>query len=119
MIVVIKDNPELLRVIRAVDSVYRKPKCIVNVATDCTLQGTYCDGGSRSTYTAVNLSDMRSSGAPQYAPAQYGGPMNDPRVDIPVGVVIVRTGTFCGKKATATIYMHPDNVAKLLPNDPM
>jgi hypothetical protein len=110
-----KAHPELLRVIRAADSKYKKHKAILVVSESVTLSGTYWDGGSRSSYCAVNLETLRVGPAPQYNPPQFGGPRSDPKCDIPVGVVIVKLGTFCGKQATATLYVHPENVAKLLP----
>lgn len=111
----LKAAPEVLRVIRAVDPSYRKHKAILRVCESVTLSGTYWDGGSRSTYTAVNLSTGRNSGAPQYDPPQFGGPRTDPRVSIPEGVAIVQTGIFCGKTATAFVYLNPANAAKLIP----
>jgi len=116
----LKAAPEVLRVIRAVDPSYRKHKAILRVCDSVTLSGTYWDGGSRSCipaqwliryYAAVNLSTGRSKGAPQY---QFGGPRNAPRVSIPEGLAIVQTGIFCGKTATAFIYLNPANAAKLI-----
>lgn len=114
-IVDLKDHPELIRVIRAVDPKYRKHKAIVHVAAKVALSGTYWDGGSRSSYAAVNLTTLAVGSAGGYAPPQFGGPRTDPEVDLPEGAVIVRTGTFCGKQAAATVFINPANVAKLLP----
>jgi hypothetical protein len=110
----LKDNPELKTIIKAAFPDYRKQNCFVHVSTECTLSGTYWDGGSRSTYVAVNLSTKRSAGAPQYDPPQFGGPQRDPKCAIPAGIAIVKSGTFCGKTAIAQIFIHPDNVAKFL-----
>lgn len=118
MIVELKNHPELMRVIRAADSTYRKHKAIVNAYPSIELSGTYWDGGSRSTYTAVNLTTFKSSAAAQYAPAQVGGPRETPRCDIPEGVAIVKTGVFCGRTAAATVFLNPANAARLLPNQP-
>jgi len=111
----LKAAPEVLRVIRAADPSYRKHKTILRVCDSVTLSGTYWDGGSRSSYTAVDLATGRSKGAPQYDPPQFGGPSTAPRVSIPEGVAIVQTGIFCGKTATAFIYLNPANAAKLIP----
>jgi hypothetical protein len=115
VIVELKKYPELLRIIRAAAPRYSKHKAIVDVYPRITLSGTYWDGGSRSSYVAVNLTTMQTGAAPQYNPPQFGGPRTDPVCDIPEGVAIVRLGTFCGKTATAGITLHPNNVAKLLP----
>lgn len=113
--ITLKDSPEVLRVIRAADATYRKHKAWLHAAETVALSGTYWDGGSRDTWTAVDLATGRSKGAPQYDPAQFGGPATAPVVAIPEGVAIVRTGIFCGKPATASVYLHPSNMAKLLP----
>ena len=110
----LKARPEFKRVICAAAPNYKKHKAFFNVASSLTLHGTYWDGGSRSTYTAVRLADGFSLGAPQYAPPQFGGPREAPIVLIPVGVAIVETGTFCGKPATASVTVNPADVAKLL-----
>jgi len=111
----LKEHPEALRVIRAAAPDYRKHKAILRVSPAVALSGTYWDGGSRSTYTAVNLQTMRASAADQFDPPQFGGPATAPEVSIPEGVAIVQTGYFCGKTATAIIYINPANAAKLLP----
>ena len=112
--VMLKQHPEILRVIRAADPTYKKTKAFVFTRESVTLSGTYWDGGSRSTYTAVELATGRNKGAPQYAPPQFGGPRQSPEVQIPHDVAIVETGVFCGKTATATVYVHPVNMARLL-----
>lgn len=114
MILKLKAHPELIRIIRAADPSYRKHDCILHPTETVTLSGTYWSGGSRSTYTAVNIATGMSSGAPQYNPPQFGGPQSDPQVSVPEGIAIVKTGTFCGKTAAATIYLNPANMAKLL-----
>ena len=114
MIISLSEHPEILAVIRAVAPKYRKRSAILHAATSVELSGTYWDGGSRSSYDAVNLSTRRVGSAPQYAPPQFGGPVDTPRVEIPEGVAIVRTGFFCGKQAAATVYINPANMAKLI-----
>lgn len=111
----VKSAPELLRVVRAVDPKYRKHKVILCVYEQVTLSGTYWDGGSRSSYTAVDIKTGRVGPAPQYNPPQFGGPVEAPRVDIPDGVAIVETGFFCGKPKTATVFVNPRTATPLLP----
>ena len=112
----LSSHPEFKQVIKAADSTYKKRKAFFHVAENVALSGTYWDGGSRYTYTAVNLANGYSLGAPQYAPPQFGGPKQAPNVSIPAGVAIVKTGYFCGKQAIASVYLNPADVAKLLPN---
>ena len=113
--VTLKDHPEIKALVLAADRTYRKHEAVIKVETHVTLSGTYWDGGTRSTYTAVDLATHRSQGAPHYNPPQFGGPTASPEVALPIGTVIVETGIFCGKKATAYISVHPENMAKLLP----
>jgi hypothetical protein len=110
----LKTAPELLKVIRAADPNYRKRQATLSASETVGLYGTYWDGGSRSTYTAVDLLTGRSKGAPQYDPPQFGGPRIVPEVAIPEGIAIVQTGIFMGKTATASVYVNPANMAKLL-----
>lgn len=114
MIISLAQNPEIREVVRAVHPKYRKHNVILYDALSLELGGTYWDGGSRWIYDAVNLSTRRVESAAQYAPPQFGGPVNAPRVDIPEGVAIVRTGIFCGKPAVVTVFVNPANMAKLL-----
>lgn len=107
-------HPEITRIVRIADSSYKKHKVTLSEASKVTLSGTYWDGGSRYTYTAINLETGRNIGAPQFDPPQFGGPASDPVVQLPEGIVIVRTGTFCGKTATATVFVNPSNLTKLL-----
>lgn len=110
----LKAYPELKAIIKAAFPKYAKHKAWYVVAEDCTISGTYWDGGSRSEYVAVDLTTKRSAGAPHYDPPQFGGPVRDPQCAIPEGVAIVKAGTFCGKQATACVYIHPANVQRFL-----
>lgn len=112
--VTLRTAPELARIIRAADPTYRKREASILAREYCTISGTYWDGGSRSTYHAVDLATLRQLPAPQYAPPQFGGPATDPQVSIPEGVAIVCTGVFQGKPATARVYLNPANMAKLI-----
>jgi hypothetical protein len=111
----LSSSPELARIVRAADNSYRKREASLQVRETVCLSGTYWDGGSRSTYVAVDLVTLRSSAAEQFAPSAFGGPAAAPMVRIPEGIAIVQTGVFCGKTANATVYINPVNAAKLLP----
>lgn len=112
--IALKTAPELARVIRAADPTYRKREACLLVRERVMLSGTYWDGGSRSTYHAVDLRTLRTLPAPQYNPPQYCGPSTDPVVEIPESVAIVKTGVFMGKTATATVYIHPNNATRFI-----
>ena len=107
--------PEVKAIVLAAFPSYRKHDAYLSPHIEVCLSGTYWDGGTRHEYVAVDLASKHSQGAPRYNPPQFGGPAISPRVELPVGVAIVAGGVFCGKPATATVYIHPDNLAKLLP----
>ncbi len=109
-----KDNPEALRLIRAADPSYRKHQFTLTASETVCLCNTYWDGGSRSTYTAIDLITGRNKGAPQFNPPEFGGPKTAPVVPIPEGIAIVETGIFLGKTAIARIFLNPANLAKFL-----
>lgn len=111
---VLKDEPLLKALIQAADPSYKRLKASVTVTDKVELQGTYWSGGSRSTYTAVNIQTRAASSAQQYAPAQFGGPAEAPTVALPPGAVIVETGFFCGKVSTASVYVHPQDAANTI-----
>ena len=111
----LKSNPKLLSIIRAANPAYRKKKAWISDTHRVGIGSTYWDGGTRLSFHAVRLTDNFALGAPQFNPPQFGGPITDPIVNIPVGVAIVSTGVMCGKPATAHIYFHPDDMTKFLP----
>lgn len=113
--VILASNPNIKRLVLSANPSYRKAKAFIKVSATVTLSNTFWDGGSRSTYHAVRLIDGFSLGAQQYAPAAFGGPRQSPVVEIPDGVAIVETGIFCGKPATASVTISPNDVTKFLP----
>ena len=110
----LKDYPEIKAVILAAFPGYRKKQAGIESRESFSMHGTYWDGGSRNEYAAVDLVSMRSKGAPQYPPTQFGGPGTQ-TMDIPLNVAIVEAGTFCGKPATARVLVRAENFARLLP----
>jgi len=111
----LSDYPEIFKLIRTVDSTYRKRNAYIYVSDFVALDGTYWDGGSRYTYHTINLATRKVGAAPQYAPPQFGGPRETPQAPLISGAAIVRIGIFCGKTATVKIYLHPEDAAHLLP----
>lgn len=109
------DHPEVKRIVLAADPSYRRKTARVMAVETIALSGTYYGGGTRSTYTAVDLVTLKAGAAPQYDPPQFGGPKKPPVCEIPVGVAVVETGYFCGKVAQAYVNVRPSNMARLLP----
>lgn len=108
-------DPQIARILSAVGVKTGKP---VNIETAeyIRLSGTYWDGGSRTSYSAVNLATCQSVALPQYNPPQFGGPTEDPLIQLKNGdnyIAIVEYGTFCGKPATVYLHVHPDQMNRL------
>ena len=106
-------DPTIRKIFALVGS--RKRKGYLRATTSVTLTGTYWDGGSRSTYTAIRLADMAIETAPQFNPPQFGGPASPPVVPLRQGYVIIEHGIFCGKPSEPTIYVHPSDFQFFLP----
>jgi hypothetical protein len=79
--------------------------------------GARWDGGSKSTFIAVDLATGRVSDPDARAFGSFARP-STPTVDLPVGVAIVEHAMFCGKDTGCTIYLRPENAAPLLPSGP-
>jgi hypothetical protein len=91
---------------------YKKRKAFIQSRTEKSLSNTYWDGGSRSSYTIVNIITGQITTCAQYAPPQFGG--TEPVVEIDNDIAIIETGVFCGKPATASVFVSPENYNKLL-----
>lgn len=115
MLINLKNAPEIKALILAADPTYRKRTANLYAETEVSLYGTYWSGGSRNSYAGVCLSTRKVGAAVQYDPAGFGGPAETPRVSMVQGAAVVRTGFFCGAVSTATVYLHPTNLAQLLP----
>jgi hypothetical protein len=81
---------------------------------------SYWDGGSRGVYAIVNLETNQVWRAPTSHPHFDRKPTGErcgelEVIELPPNCALVQGGTFCGKPATVTVYLHPDNMVKLLP----
>ena len=101
--------PEIARLMPAG---YKKRKAFIQSREKITLSNTYWDGGSRSSYTIVNIATGQITTCAQHAPPEFGG--KTPVVEIDNDIAIIETGVFCGKPATASVFVSPENYNKLL-----
>jgi len=86
---------------------YRKRSAFLHAnQTSVTLHGRYWDGGSRTTWHIIrgNLVEQ--------VPSRNDYPFTSPETEIDlrnpndgVSVMVVSSGTFCGKPSTASLYM--------------
>ncbi len=101
--------------VRKLFPAYRKRNVNVRATTKVTFFDLNWSGGSRSEYHAIDLSNGAArtmSNWNQLAP--WANPYEGSSVELVPGFAVVKTGYFCGKESTLTIYVHPDNMPKLL-----
>lgn len=74
----------------------------------------YWDGGSRCYCVAYDLATGKKADALNATANPFRSEAHGV-IEIPVGIVIVERSIFMGKEAGVTIYVRPENLAKLLP----
>ena len=110
-------DPGTRAVIKAAFPDYRGRKVRIDVRERNVMATTWWDGGSKDDVAAVRLVDMKPCEIPSTSPYDNQGlAMAIYHEGIPMceGIAIVVHSIFCGKDAGITIYLHPDNAAKLL-----
>jgi len=98
-------DPVIQTLLRQAGVVSRKHKVIIHKASTVTCSGTYWDGGSRSSYILVKNGrpvDIPSTGAPP-----FNGNRPETVLELDTDTYAVSVGTFCGKPATPSVYLHP------------
>lgn len=93
---------------------YRKKQYALNVTQKVTLQGLNWSGGSRTQYTAIDLDSLDSSTPNFGAPPPWANPAEGVAVEIPLNMVILEHGLFCGKPSTMVVHVRPENAPRLL-----
>lgn len=91
----------------------RMRKVYVRLATFVEAYGTHWEGGSKSTYYAVDL----LTGESKHLPGQGGNPFTSgpiPTYRTDSRTVIVETGYFCGKPSAPRVHLHPSCAALAL-----
>ena len=79
---------------------------------------SYWDGGSRSYYRVVRLSDMQAVEVPQNGSGFDGHGYGFTNEQLPQpGLMVVEHAIFCGKDFGLTFHVHQENAAKFLPAD--
>jgi hypothetical protein len=128
----LKTAPELKRVILAAFPSYKKHRTFLSAFNGGVNINTYWDGGSRSEFAIVDLNTWQRKALPTathpyFDVARKGIAGQEDSVIavsavgnvtlkvLPEGFALVEAGTFCGKAATAHVYLNAANMAKLLP----
>jgi hypothetical protein len=129
----LKTAPEVKRVVCAAFPSYKKHNAYLSAFYPLNIN-SYWDGGSRQEYAVVELATMQrkpipTSSHPYFDIARHGMANQDNGIVetdhvgnvtlkvLPEGFALVQAGYFCGKPATAHVYLNPANLAKLLPAD--
>ena len=127
----LKQEPVLKAIILAAFPSYRKQKAFVSVFNGGVNVNSYWDGGSKDEYAIVELATLQrhplpTSSHPFFDVARHG--LANRRTEVasvdrvgnvtlnmlPDGFVLVSAGTFCGKPATAHVWVPASNMAPLL-----
>lgn len=129
----LRTAPEVRRAIVAAFPAYRKHNAFLSVFPESGVQvNSFWDGGSKTYYAVIDLATLKTHSLPTSTHPHFDvanrGLVNaedpDVRVDhvgnitlkhLPDGFALISSGTFCGKPATAHIYLNPANMAKVLP----
>jgi hypothetical protein len=124
--------PEVKRVIQLAFPSYKKHNAFLSAFPDNGKNiNSYWDGGSRDEYAIVNLATMQrqpmpTSTHPFFDIANRGLVNSEDKhlaVDhvgnvtlkfLPDSFALVQSGTFCGKPATAHVYLNSANMTKFL-----
>jgi hypothetical protein len=109
------DRGDVPEVFRRTFPGYRGRQFCVTSAESVTLDANYWSGGTKYTYRGVDL--VTGAVLPPDCD-EYGNPFIRPEVPtvaLEPNRAIVCHKVFCGKDMGLTIYVHPANLAKLLP----
>ena len=99
---------EIPDVIKRAAAPYRGRKWKITVTERITLANAYWDGGSKSTYTAVDLATGRTSEAHSALSNPFRTPQA-PDVEIPRGVCVLEHVVFCGKDCGIYVHVRPED----------
>jgi hypothetical protein len=109
-----RKDETIAKLVKATFPDYRRPKLQIKAVESVTLQDLNWSGGTRSTYKAVTI-DGQPLGTSEAYSREFWSAKEGATVPIPVGAVVVRAGTFCGKPSLMTIYVNPADMPKYLP----
>jgi hypothetical protein len=129
--VTLKSAPEVKAVVLAAFPAYRKQSAFLSAFGGGLSINSYWDGGSRTEFAVVELASLQRKSLPTrthpYFDVAVRGLTNTENADLevdrvgnvtlkrlPEGFALVAAGTFCGKAATAHVYLNPANMVRLL-----
>jgi hypothetical protein len=126
--IVLKSSPEVKALVLAAFPGYKKHNVSLSEFYSGVNVNSYWDGGSKAEFVIVQLSTMQrkslpTSSHPYFELHNVTGETADVSFErgcaslkrLPEGFALVEAGTFCGKPATAHIYLNSANITKMLP----
>ena len=105
--------PEFLRGAYTGSKFRAEPVTSVTIRSDAGLW----QGGSRDFYYAIDLQTGRKVALPGQDGAPWDASRETRTIDLRPGYVIVESSTFCGKHMGLVFFVHPDDIARLVPNN--
>ena len=90
-------------------------KAVVSDSISVPMDAGLWEGGSRETYSFVELATGRSVDSPAQRSAPWSKERQEFNSPLPAGIAMVVHSMFCGKDMGLTFHVHPDSAAKLLP----
>jgi hypothetical protein len=100
-------------IINATFPEYRRKKVYLYANETVTLHDLNWSGGTRSEYRTCTLNGQPAGTAAKYNAMDRA---EGATIPIPQGHAVVSCGYFCGKPSMLSIYVHPADMPKLLPN---
>lgn len=128
----LKTSPELKKLIQSAFPSYKKQKAFLSAFPENGMNiNSFWDGGSRDEYVVIDLATgkrkpLPTSTHPYFDIAARGlAGQETPDIEsdtrgnlrlrgLPEGFALVQGGTFCGKTATAHVYLNQANLTKML-----
>mgnify|MGYP001563450181 CR=1 FL=1 len=127
----LKSAPEVKRVVTVAFPEYKKHNAYLSVFPEAGMNiNSYWDGGSKDEYAIVDLATMTQKPMPttthpyfdimakgiqgENAFLEVSQRGNVTLKVLPENFALVSAGTFCGKRATAHVYLPAQNMPKLL-----
>lgn len=93
---------------------YRRKTVSIVVTESVTLTDLNWSGGTRSQYTAVDLSSMQTVERDLSHAPPWENRFEGLSVPLPNNAAIVRHGTFCGRVSQMTFYIRPSTLNLLI-----
>lgn len=97
----------------------KKFKAVITESFTIPASAGIWNGGSRDTYSFVELGSGRTVQSPYQQTAPWDQHSSEFSAQLPPEIALIEHTIFCGKDLGLTFYLHPDAVVKMLPpNNP-